>query len=56
MTLVKTARLKKHEDMYEIKIPQDLIDKLQWREGLILEINEEKDKLIIEKMHGFVGS
>ena len=56
MTLVKTTRLKKQDGVYEIEIPQELIDKLQWMPGFILEINEENDKLIIEKLHGFMGS
>lgn len=56
MALVKTTRLKKLDDSYEIEIPGEFIQKLEWRNGHILEITEIDDKLVIEKLHGFVGS
>ena len=56
MGTAKTTRLKKQGNNYEIEIPEELVNKLQWRSGLILEINEKNDKLIIEKLHGFMGS
>jgi len=56
MTLVKTTRLNKQDGIYKIEIPKELIDELKWMPGFILEINEEKDKLIVEKLHGFMGS
>jgi len=56
MTLVKTTRLKKQENSYDIEIPEELINKLDWRVGHILEISEHDNKLVIEKLHGFMGS
>jgi hypothetical protein len=56
MTLVKTTRLIKQDDIYEIEIPKDFITKLEWQDGLVLEINMQGEKLIIEKLHGFMGS
>jgi antitoxin component of MazEF toxin-antitoxin module len=56
MTTVKTTRLKKQGNAFEIEIPKEFITKLDWRDGHILEINEEDNKLVIEKLHGFMGS
>ena len=56
MELVKTTRLKKQENSYDIEIPEELINKLDWRVGHILEISEHDNKLVIEKLHGFMGS
>jgi bifunctional DNA-binding transcriptional regulator/antitoxin component of YhaV-PrlF toxin-antitoxin module len=56
MTLGKTTRLKKHDNVYEIEIPKELVNKLQWMPGFVLEINEDKDKLVVEKLPGFMGS
>ena len=56
MALVKTTRLIKQDDLYEIEIPKDFVTKLDWRDGHILEINMEGEKLVIEKLHGFMGS
>jgi hypothetical protein len=56
MALVKTTRLIKQDDIYEIEISKDFITKLEWQDGLVLEINMQGEKLIIEKLHGFMGS
>ena len=56
MVLIKTSRLKKHDSNYEIEIPEEIINKLEWMSGFVLEISAEKDRLIIEKLHGFMGS
>jgi len=56
MVLIKTSRLKKHDSVYEIEIPEEIINKLEWTNGFVLEVSAEKDKLIIEKLHGFMGS
>jgi bifunctional DNA-binding transcriptional regulator/antitoxin component of YhaV-PrlF toxin-antitoxin module len=56
MALVRTTRLKKQDSIYEIEIPKEFIIKLDWRDGHILEINEQNGKLVIEKIHGFLGS
>ena len=56
MALVKTTRLKKQDEQYEIEIPKEFIINLDWRDGHILEIKEQDNQLVIEKLHGFVGS
>ena len=56
MALVKTTRLTKHDESYEIEIPKEFIEKMDWRDGHILEISETENKLVIEKLQGFVGS
>ncbi len=56
MGQVKTTRLKKHESTFEIEIPEEFINRLEWRVGHILEISEQDNKLVIEKLHGFLGS
>ena len=56
MGQVKTTRLKKQESTFEIEIPEEFINRLEWRVGHILEINEQDNKLVIEKLHGFLGS
>lgn len=56
MTLVKTTRLKKQDNTYDIEIPEELVNKLDWRVGHVLEISEQENKLVIEKLHGFMGS
>lgn len=56
MVNVKTTRLKKQENTFEIEIPEEFVNKLDWRVGHILEINEQDNKLVIEKLHGFLGS
>ncbi len=56
MAHVKTTRLKKQENVFEIEIPEEFVNKLDWRVGHILEINEQDNKLVIEKLHGFLGS
>jgi len=56
MALVKTTRLKKQENTYDIEIPEELVNKLDWRVGHVLEISEQDNKLVIEKLHGFMGS
>ena len=56
MALVKTTRLIKKEDMYVIEIPNDFVTQLDWRNGHVLEINLHGEKLVIERLHGFMGS
>ena len=56
MALGKTTRLKKQENTYDIEIPEELINQLDWRIGHVLEISEQDNKLVIEKLHGFMGS
>ncbi len=56
MGLVKTTRLIKQDEIFEIEVPKEFVTKLDWRNGHILEINLQGEKLVIEKLHGFVGS
>ena len=56
MAQVKTTRLRKQDELYEIEIPKEFIVNLNWRDGHILEISEKENKLVIEKLQGFVGS
>ena len=53
MTIVKTTRLKKDGNAYEIEIPEEFVQKLEWRNGHILEVTEQEDKLVIETDKGF---
>ena len=55
MTLVKTTRLIKQDDIYEIEIPKEFLIKLDWRDGHILEINMQGEKLVIEKTSWLYG-
>ncbi len=55
MTLLKTTRLTKQDDKYEIEIPPECIEKLGWQNGLVLEIDVQDSKAIIKKLQGFVG-
>ncbi len=55
MTNVKTTRLKKRDNIYEIEIPEEFVNKFDWRNGHVLEIIEKDNKLVIDKIHGFLG-
>ena len=55
MTLLKTTRLIKHGNRYEIEIPPECIENLGWKNGHVLEIDIEDSKAIIKKLQGFVG-
>jgi hypothetical protein len=56
MALVKTTRLIKQEGKYEIEVPEDFVTKIDWRNGHVLEINLQGEKLVIEKLHCFMGA
>ena len=56
MTSGKTTRLKKQNNVYEIDIPEEFITNLDWQEGHLLEINTDGKQLVVEKLHGFVGT
>ena len=54
--MTKTTKLVQQEDgTYKIEIPEEYISKLGWRNGHVLEVVDKEEKLIIEKLHGFVG-
>ena len=56
MSLVKTTRLTKQDDRFEIEIPKECIEKLGWRNGHVLEIDVQDSKAVIQKLQGFVGT
>ncbi|KEQ56717.1 hypothetical protein AAA799B03_00948 [Marine Group I thaumarchaeote SCGC AAA799-B03] len=56
MSLLKTTRLTKQGDRFEIEIPPECVEKLGWRKGLVLEIDIQDSKAIIKKLQGFVGT
>ena len=56
MVMIKTTKLVKQEDgSYRIEIPEEYVSKLGWRNGHVLELLDKDEKLVIEKLHGFVG-
>ena len=55
MAILKTTRLTKQNNRYEIEIPQECVEKLGWQKGLVLEIYVQDSKAIIKKLQGFVG-
>lgn len=56
MSLIKTTRLTRHGDYFEIKIPPECVEKLGWRNGHVLEIAIQDSEAIIKKLQGFVGT
>ncbi len=55
MSLLKTTRLTKQGDQYEIEIPQECIEKLGWKKGFVLEIDVRNSEAVIKKLQGFMG-
>jgi len=54
--MVKTTKLIKQNDgVYRIEIPEELVSKLEWRNGHVLKINAENNRVVIEKLSGFMG-
>jgi|GEM_PF-5831543 len=54
--MVKTTKLTKQEDgKFRIEIPEEYISELNWRNGHILKIDSNDNKLVIEKLSGFMG-
>ena len=51
-----TSRLEKNDDIFTIEIPQEYVEKLDWRKGQILSLDVSGDKLQVEKLHGFMGA
>lgn len=54
--VVITTRLEKNDDVFRIEIPKEYVTKLDWRKGQILSLDVSDEKLMVEKMHGFVGA
>jgi bifunctional DNA-binding transcriptional regulator/antitoxin component of YhaV-PrlF toxin-antitoxin module len=54
--MTKTTKLIKQNDgTYEIEIPEEYISKLGWKTGYVLKINADDDKIVIQKLSGFMG-
>ena len=54
--MAKTTKLIKQNDRtYEIKIPEEYVSKLGWENGHVLKIDADDDKIVIEKLTGFMG-
>ncbi|MDH3341285.1 MAG: hypothetical protein OEL84_08365 [Nitrosopumilus sp.] len=54
--MVKTTKLIKQNDgSYMIEIPEQLVFKLEWRNGHILKIDADNNRIVIEKLSGFMG-
>ncbi|MGH1521227.1 MAG: hypothetical protein ACRBB2_02485 [Nitrosopumilus sp.] len=54
--MMKTTKLIKQDNgIYLIEIPEEYVSKLGWRNGHILDITDDKEKRVIEKLHGFMG-
>jgi len=55
--MVKTTKLTKQDDgIFRIEVPEEYISELGWRNGHILKIDSDDDKLVIEKLSGFMGT
>lgn len=54
--MVRTTKLTKQDDgVYRVEIPEEFILELGWRSGLVLKIDTNKSKLVVEKLSGFMG-
>ncbi|WP_179372385.1 hypothetical protein [Nitrosopumilus ureiphilus] len=54
--MVKTTKLiKQTNGVYKIEIPEEDISELGWRNGYVLKIDAESNRIIIEKLSGFMG-
>ena len=54
--MAKTTKLVKQNDgIFQIEIPEEFLSKLEWEDGHVLKIDANDNKLVIEKLSGFVG-
>ena len=55
--MTKTIKLVKQDDgTYEIKIPEEYVLELGWRNGYVLKIDAtDSGKLVIERLSRFMG-
>ncbi|HJJ22652.1 MAG TPA: hypothetical protein OQH54_02925 [Nitrosopumilus sp.] len=53
--MVKITKLKQNDDVYKIEISEEYVLKLGWRNGYVLKIDADENKLIIEKLSRFLG-
>ena len=50
-----TKLIKQNDGTYEIEIPEEYVSKFGWRNGHVLKIDTDDDKIVIEKLTGFMG-
>lgn len=54
--MIKTTKLTKQNDgVYRIEIPEEYVSKLGWENGYVLKIDADDNKIVIEKLSGFMG-
>lgn len=54
--MVKTTKLIKQENGdYKIDISEEDISELGWSNGFVLKIDVGNDKIVVEKLTGFMG-
>ena len=54
--MAKTTKLVKQNDgIFKIDIPEEFLAKLEWEDGIILKIDTNDNKILVEKLSGFVG-
>ena len=50
-----TKLIKQNDDAYNIDIPEEYVSKLGWKNGYLLKIDVDDNKIVIEKLSGFMG-
>jgi len=54
--MVQTTQLIKQNDgQYQINIPEESVSSLGWRNGHVLQIDTADEKIVIQKLSGFMG-
>ena len=54
--MTKTTKLIQQDNgTYKVEIPEEYVAKLGWKNGHVLEVVDEDEKLVIEKLQGFMG-
>ncbi len=54
--MTKTTKLiKQKDDEYQISIPEEYVSQLGWRNGHVLQIEIADQKIVIQKLSGFMG-
>ena len=55
MTKTTSRLIKQNDGVYRIDIPEEYVTQLGWRNGFILQIDVDNNKIVIEKLGGFMG-
>ena len=54
--MTKTTKLTKQDNgVCQIEIPEEYLSKLGWKNGYLLKIDVDDNKIVIEKLSGFMG-